>query len=231
MLNKSSRKLLLGSATLAFLVACGATLVEPSVELNFAYQLLHPVEHSWPATLLEEEDAALDDLPREESLLYSSNEPHIVEWRNRIEHLRDRPALEQAVGINRIVNNEVTYRSDYDHWNREDMWGYPFETLLEGGDCEDFAILKLESLKHLGWSEDQFAIAVGFSNFANPPASHAVLLATLDDGAQLLLDSLEDEVSPPKADHHFSPMYALTRQHIFMVAGASLANARSGRYQ
>ena len=81
----------------------------------------------------------------------------------------------------------------------------------------------MESLKYLGWPEERFAVVVGFSSFSNPPQAHAILMAKLDNGSQVLLDSLEDQIELPRTDHHFSAIYAVTREHIWHVA--SVKNA------
>ncbi|MCB1645953.1 MAG: transglutaminase-like cysteine peptidase [Pseudomonadales bacterium] len=198
-------------------VACGSPAIVPSPAKDYALVLLHKTDHDFAAVWIERMDSALENLLEEETEMERSDEPHVVRWRNSIEHLRYESELIQAMEVNRLVNAEVHYESDYEHWQRLDRWGEPFETLVEGGDCEDFAILKMESLKHLGWDEEQFAVLVGFSNFFQPAESHAVLMATMKDGSQLVMDSLEDAVEPPSEEHHFSALYAVTRDHLFMV--------------
>jgi predicted transglutaminase-like cysteine proteinase len=215
---KSMLFIFLGTSLGLILSACVNYYVDPSVEKNVRLELLHPTPHSFQAAWMEKMAAAESINRREEPELEISMEPHVARWRSSIDHLKNRTELEQAELTNEIVNREVTYVSDYKHWERLDMWGDPYATLVEGGDCEDIAILKMESLKHLGWSKSQFAILVGYSTFSNPPQSHAVLMVTLSNGAQLVLDSLEDNVEPPKEDHHFNPIYAVTQDHLYMTA-------------
>ena len=91
------------------------------------------------------------------------------------------------------------------------------EALEEGGDCEDFAILKMESLKFLGWSEERLIVLVGVTDINRRKQSHAVLLAELEDGSQLLLDSLSDFIRPPHDDHHFFPVYGVSPRGYFHI--------------
>lgn len=117
-----------------------------------------------------------------------------------------------------LVDDSVRYISDYEHWSRIDRWGYPYETLVEGGDCEDFAILKSESLRYLGWPEDSFHVLIGFSRITAPPGPHSVLLVTMKNGAQVILDSAESHIVLPSEDHHFYAMYAVTRSNLYQIA-------------
>ena len=152
---------------------------------------------------------AFESLYVEEETLLSSDHPPIRRWRDQVFSLRDLSQLEQVEGVNTAVNRDIRYESDYRHWHVRDKWGFPVESLEEGGDCEDFALLKFESLKLLGWSEEAMMVLVGVSDFNGKKESHATLLVEMEDRSQLVLDSLTDFISPPRDDHHFYPMYGI----------------------
>ncbi len=97
----------------------------------------------------------------EEETLRTSDHRPILHWRRQIHKLADKDPLKQLDGVNVAVNRDVRYLSDYEHWQVKDKWGFPVEALEEGGDCEDFAILKMESLKFLGWSEERLMVLGG----------------------------------------------------------------------
>jgi predicted transglutaminase-like cysteine proteinase len=68
-----------------------------------------------------------------------------------------------------------------------DHWSDPFETLLsDGGDCEDYAILKYAALLDAGISRDDVKIVILKNRF--PSQDHAAV-ATRVDGQWLILDN------------------------------------------
>ncbi|HEX6590936.1 MAG TPA: hypothetical protein VF050_02960 [Moraxellaceae bacterium] len=90
----------------------------------------------------------------------------------------------------------------------------------------------------MGWPEERFHVLIGFSKITAPPGPHSVLLVTMDNGAQVILDSAEKYVAIPSEDHHFYPLYAVTRTSMFHVAPLKGERApplrmgrRQGRYQ
>jgi hypothetical protein len=58
---------------------------------------------------------------------------------------------------------------------------------------------------------------VGVTDINRRKQSHAVLLAELEDGSQLLLDSLSDFIRPPHDDHHFFPVYGVSPMGYFHI--------------
>ena len=187
--------------------------VKPTPESNYNLQLLNRTAHTFNSSY----DDGEESVRAEEVMMRTSTHPKIVRWRKDLDRLRDKTPLEQLEGVNRLINADVVYRDDYRHWKREDKWGFPFATLDEGGDCEDYAMLKRVTLHYLGWPEEGLYLLIGYSTMGDRPETHAVLMATLPDGSQLILDSLEKHVLPPSADHHFKPMMALERQYLFLV--------------
>ena len=107
--------------------------------------------------------------------------------------------------------------SDRDRYARRDVWAGAATTLVEGGDCEDLALLKAASLEHLGWNGDGLAVVVGVSTAGGERRAHAVLLATLGDGTQLVLDTLASRVLAPRDGRDFEPMYATGRGRLWLV--------------
>lgn len=200
-----------------------AAIPAPSVEKNYRVEMAHAFSHNFHAL----EDEGEESVRVEEVLLRTSRHPKVVRWRESVGKLRGLDAVAQVEGVNRLVNDLIHYRDDYEHWNREDKWGFPFATLDEGGDCEDFATLKRVSLHLLGWPQDGLFLLLGFSTMGETPESHAVLLVTLPDGSQVILDSLEKHVLPPADDHHFKPMMAIDRDSLYIVGLSRGADSRS----
>ena len=197
-------------------LALGAAAVwaaKPASQGDYRLGLLHRTAHSFNPSY----DDGEESVRVEEVMMRTSTHPKIVRWRKDLDQLKGKSPLEQLEGVNRLINGDVTYRSDYQHWKREDKWGFPFATLDEGGDCEDFAMLKRVSLHYLGWPQEGLYLLMGYSTMNGKPETHAVLLVTTPEGQQYILDSMEKHVLPPAADHHFKPMMALERDHLYMV--------------
>lgn len=200
------------------LAACAGFDVRPS--LSRSYELVELAPAHLPAeaevwrSRLQFADVGCD---RSRSELSRATDACVSEWRNGVRLLARKPPLEQAAAVNRLVNGLVSQVSD-DAWtDRGDHWDTPLHTLRRGGDCEDLALLKRESLQMLGWPEEGLVIVVGESARSRPPGTHVVLLVTLEGGAQLLLDSAEPEIMAPRDNYHFRPAYALTRLHVYKV--------------
>jgi predicted transglutaminase-like cysteine proteinase len=190
-----------------------AFVAQPAPGKNYQLRLTHQTAH----TFNDLEDEGEESLRVEETLMRTSRHPKVLRWREKLDRLKGLGPLEQLEAVNRMVNDDIHYRPDYSHWNRQDKWGFPLATLDEGGDCEDYAMLKRVSLHYLGWPEGGLYLLIGFSTFGSQPETHAVLMATLPDGSQLILDSLEKHVLPPSDDHHFNPMMALDRGSFYLV--------------
>ena len=194
------------------LISCNSS--EPSVEHNWHYQEVKADTQMWKHRF----DQAINSIIIEESRLYSSQDRHIVRFRNSIDHLKDAEPFVQVYRVNAIVNKDVVYKHDYDHYGKSDVWGFPIETLEEGGDCEDFAFLKLIALLHLGWDEEKLKIIVG-EHIGNKDKKefHAVLLVTLPNGADVLLSNTHRLTLPPDLDDDFIPLYSIKKSGYYKM--------------
>lgn len=97
--------------------------------------------------------------------------------------------------VNRYVNHRVKYESDEQHFGRPDVWSSANETLRSGrGDCEDYAIAKLQLLRAAGFPQHNLYLVIVHDLVRR--ADHALLVArasghmfVLDDGTDEVLDS------------------------------------------
>ena len=102
--------------------------------------------------------------------------------------------------------NQLQFVSDRQHWQQEDYWATPLETLANnGGDCEDFAIAKYYSLRQLGVPVDQLRITYVKALILNQP--HMVLTYYPEEGEPLVLDILEKEMLPASQRTDLVPVY------------------------
>jgi predicted transglutaminase-like cysteine proteinase len=118
-------------------------------------------------------------------------------WAALMRQVAHEPAAQQVRLVNRGVNMLLAYRTDQAVYGRDEYWASPIEALANGaGDCEDYAILKLWSLKLLGIDAEKLALVVVYD-----PARHEnhAILSILGDRGRMALDSHHAMVLPMEA--------------------------------
>ena len=103
--------------------------------------------------------------------------------------------LAQIDAVNRWVNRRVQFANDITVFGDEDRWSATAETLRRGsGDCEDFAIAKLQMLRAAGFADDDLYLVV--LRDERRMCDHAVAvvriggrLLVLDNGTSQIVDS------------------------------------------
>lgn len=130
------------------------------------------------------------------------------QWLEFLNQVRGLPRDEQIRRVNRFANTR-DYILDLRNYGIEDYWAIPREFLANGGDCEDYAITKLFSLRWLGYSSADMRIVV--LQDTNLRVPHAVL--ALDwDGDIMILDNQVDQVLSHRAILHYAPVYSINEQ-------------------
>jgi len=94
--------------------------------------------------------------------------------------------------VNQWVNREIAYVADDRNYNQRDFWATAEQTIARGrGDCEDFAILKMQMLRAAGVNPDRMKLVLLRDLAAN--ADHAFLLVQTDSG-KVVLDNVTDRL-------------------------------------
>lgn len=94
--------------------------------------------------------------------------------------------------VNQGVNRTLAYVEDERNYGQRDFWATAGETLARGrGDCEDFAILKMQMLRAAGIDDDHMKLVL-LRDLALG-ADHAVLLVRAKTG-WLALDNMTDRL-------------------------------------
>jgi predicted transglutaminase-like cysteine proteinase len=107
--------------------------------------------------------------------------------------LRVRPALDRLDAVNRYVNSRVTFTDDIRQYRTADRWSSAGETLRRGrGDCEDYAIAKLQLLRRAGFADRDLYLVVVKDLVRR--TDHAVLVVRAE-GRMLLLDNGTDRIA------------------------------------
>ncbi|MBT8422579.1 MAG: transglutaminase-like cysteine peptidase [Gammaproteobacteria bacterium] len=136
----------------------------------------------------------------------SFNRCHLTEWHGFLDTIRDLPRNEQLERVNRFAN-EQNYVLDIENYGREDYWAIPELFLENGGDCEDYVIVKLFSLRWLGWDvADMRLVVVQDTNLRLP---HAIL-AVASAGDIYILDNQASVIVPERTIVHYAPVYSIS---------------------
>lgn len=94
--------------------------------------------------------------------------------------------------VNLWVNHRLTYKTDARNYGQDDVWATAAETLARGsGDCEDFAILKMQLLRAAGIGGDRVKLVLLRDLALN--ADHALLLVR-SGGGWVALDNMTDRI-------------------------------------
>ncbi len=118
-------------------------------------------------------------------------------------------ATEQVEAVNRWVNRQIEFGEDRDIYGRADYWATASETFQRGvGDCEDYAIAKMELLSALGIRRDKMRLVVARDLVRN--ADHAVLVVTLADGA-VMLDNMTDRLLDARLANDYRPIMSFSQ--------------------
>ncbi|MBX7460168.1 transglutaminase-like cysteine peptidase [Qipengyuania huizhouensis] len=109
--------------------------------------------------------------------------------------------------VNRWVNREIEHAEDIDLYGRSDYWADAATTLRLGqGDCEDFALLKMELLAAAGVAREDMILTLARDLVRR--RDHAVLLVRTDDG-YLMLDNVGSAPLDASQDHGYRPVMSL----------------------
>jgi len=149
-----------------------------------------------------------EDVPDGSCQSKQFNRCHLEEWLQYLEGLKGQDINSQLKSIN-LYANKKDYLLDIDNYGLEDYWAIPKQFLNRGGDCEDYAITKLLSLRWLGFQQLPSRIVV--LQDTNLGIPHAVLAVYLD-GDTLILDNQVNEIISHKDILHYTPIYSLDEE-------------------
>lgn len=101
--------------------------------------------------------------------------------------------IEAVLGeVNRWVNSRLTFTDDAPRRGQADQWAGAEASLSRGrGDCEDYAIAKMQLLSAIGFDRDRMFLVIARDLVRR--ADHAVLVVQVDD-RYLVLDNMTDAV-------------------------------------
>jgi len=137
-------------------------------------------------------------------------------WQRLLAEQKQVPEARKLEVVNLFFNHEVVYREDIDVWHVDDYWATPIELLWKGaGDCEDYAIGKYFSLRHLGVDRDKLRIT--YVKALRQNRAHMVLTYyATPTSMPLVLDSLEDAIEPADHREDLVPVYSFNGEGLYL---------------
>jgi len=140
------------------------------------------------------------------------NQCHLKQWQQFLKSIRKLPTSQQIKQVNKYAN-EKKYILDIENYGVADYWATPLEFLTNNGDCEDYAIIKMLSLKWLGYDIDAMRVVVVQDTNLRIP--HAVM-AIKSNNDILILDNQIEEVISHADIFHYVPVYSVNENHWWM---------------
>ena len=137
----------------------------------------------------------------------------VERWEKLVWDITYQNTADQLRAVNRFFNR-LQFRTDLEHWQQEDYWATPVETLASnGGDCEDFAIAKYFTLRQLGVPAKSMRITYVKALRLNEP--HMVLTYYPERGEPLVLDILVEEMLPASMRPDLEPVYSFNAEGLW----------------
>ncbi len=140
------------------------------------------------------------------------NQCHLKQWQAFLENIKQLPSVRQIREVNKYAN-EKEYILDIENYGLADFWATPKEFMLNSGDCEDYAIIKMLSMKWLGYDVSSMRVVV--VQDTNLRISHAVM-AIENNNDILIMDNQIEEVISHADIFHYVPVYSVNEASWWM---------------
>ena len=140
----------------------------------------------------------------------------IMAWSQMLQSEINAPAPEQLNAVNLFFNQQLTFQDDTRIWRQTDYWATPVESLIKGAaDCEDYALAKYFSLRHLGIPSEQLRIT--YVKALSQNQAHMVLTFYSSPTAEpLVLDNLIGDIRPASQRKDLLPVYAFNAEGLYL---------------
>jgi predicted transglutaminase-like cysteine proteinase len=125
-------------------------------------------------------------------------------WSKLIQSQRGQSRGAQIVAVNSWVNGRISFVDDIKAVGVSDQWASAAQSLRRGrGDCEDYAIAKMQILASLGVDTSDMYLVIARDLVRQ--ADHAVLVVRTD-GQLLVLDNGTDRLVDARAAQDYRPI-------------------------
>lgn len=154
----------------------------------------------------------------------------LQQFSHLIEEGRNESDWQRLHLANDFANRQLNYRSDLEHWGKNDYWATPLESLGTGaGDCEDYAITKYFSLRAMGVADDKLRLMYVRALSRNEP--HMVLIYfETPDAYPLVLDNMDPQIRSARDRSDLKPIYSFNASGLWLAKANGLgARVNNGR--
>ncbi len=115
---------------------------------------------------------------------------------------------EFIAAVNRWVNQKIAYVEDSDLFGKADYWAGARLTLTLGkGDCEDYALTKMQLLAAAGIPQSDMYLTIARDTVRR--VDHALLVVKLED-RYVVLDNATDELLDGAYNHDYAPVLSFS---------------------
>jgi len=135
-------------------------------------------------------------------------------WSPLLQRIRNMPRQAQLMAVNIWVNHQLAVGDDRDIYGVTDHWAGIEEAFAhKRGDCEDFAIAKMQLLEASGFSREDLYLALLKDEIRG--VDHAVL-AVRDGNDFWILDSLNDRLLRSEDVRGYHPVMTYSAGHAWV---------------
>jgi predicted transglutaminase-like cysteine proteinase len=131
--------------------------------------------------------------------------PSTVKWSALIDDLKSRPLPDRVTRANDYFNS-IPYVPAVKNWGDVGYWETPYEFLVRGGQCQDYAIAKYFALKASGVPESDMRFVV--VRDLQRSLDHAILVVAIN-GQDYVLDNQSAAMEPLSDVHNYRAYYAI----------------------
>lgn len=131
-----------------------------------------------------------------------------AEWSALVASLKGLDLRAKLDRVNAAINRHP-YVASAVNWHESNHWETPFEFLVKGGQCQDYAIAKYLLLRAAGVPASNLRVVV--LRDTRLDLDHAVTVAYVD-GEALVLDNQQHEVVPASGLDFYRPYYSINEQ-------------------
>jgi len=144
--------------------------------------------------------------------------PRLENWESFVADNMDKTPDDKVLEVNRFFNNNIRYKSDSRHWDKNDYWASPAESIASGfGDCEDYALAKYATLRRMGIPDSE--LRINYVRMKATGEAHMVLTYHPEGKEPLILDNYNKRLLSIRQRRDLSPVYNFNNTGMWLASG------------